>query len=816
MASLRLSEIINMKIIKFGGKSLSNGIGLNSVLNIIENKRKQHEHFAVVVSARGKATDELEKILELARQSQDYQKDWESFKNYQVLPLPSIDFSLEFQLLEKIFGGVQLLGDVSPKIYDLVLAQGELISTKILCHLLNEKGIKAQAIDSRAIFLTDDNYGSAHVLEESSQQKCQQILGSIPKDTLPILTGFIGANEQGQTTTLGRNGSNYSAALFANFLNAEELQNYTHVDGIYTANPDLVEDARILDQISFQEANELASFGASILHAKTIIPLIEKNIPLRILNTFNPDSKGTLICRNGQKKGVKSISVKSGVSLINLEGKGLLGKVGVDARIFTTLGRENINISVISQGSSERGIGLVVNESEADKATKALLKEFAKDISDKDVSAITEIKDISIVSIVGQNLQGFSKSYQSLVKNDIEILLINNNISGNNISLLIDNKQVHKAINIIHSQIFGVAKNINIAIFGKGTVGGSLIDQILKSQEQILRRKETRLNIFAIAGSQQLLLTKQGVSENWREDFAKSNNSTNSVEQVIAFSDQHHLENLIAIDNTASVDFIHDYAPLIEHGFDLVSSNKIANTVDFDFYQSLRKELKQHNKQYLYETNVGAGLPLIDTIKLLHDSGENITRIKGVFSGSLSYIFNQYSDSKENFSAIVKQAMEKGFTEPDPREDLCGNDVARKLLILARELDLENEMEDIKVKNLIPESLRGGSVNDFLQRIEELDQPYKVLKEAQENEHVLRYVGDLYGDLQQSKGELEVSLVSVPKNSSLGQLTGSNSIFEIYTESYGDNPIVIQGAGAGAAVTARGVFGDLLRIAEKR
>lgn len=320
-----------MKIIKFGGKSLSNGTGINSVLNIIDNKIKKNEEFVVVVSARGKATDELENLLELAQLDEDYKAGWEDFKRYQLLPAPGIDFSEEFQLLEKIFEGVQLLGDISPKVRDLVLAQGELLSAKMLNYLLNEKKIKSQAIDSRNILLTDDCFGNAHVLEEVSKKQCRKVFESKERDTLAIFTGFIAHNEQGQTTTLGRNGSNYSAALFANFLEADELQNYTHVDGIYTANPDLVEDARIINQISFQEANELASFGASILHAKTIIPLIEKNIHLRILNTFHPEGTGTLICKNGQKKGVKSISVKNKLSLINLEGKGLLGKVGVDA-----------------------------------------------------------------------------------------------------------------------------------------------------------------------------------------------------------------------------------------------------------------------------------------------------------------------------------------------------------------------------------------------------------------------------------------------------------------------------------------------------
>lgn len=805
-----------MKILKFGGKSLSNGKGLSSVINIISQKVNSNEKITVIVSARGNATDNLEQLLHLALESKDFHNEWSKFKKEQILPALEIDLSEEFKLIEKILEGITLLGDISLKVKDLILAQGEIISAKMLCHLLNKEGIKAEFYDSRELLVTDNQFGQAHVLEDLSQKKCNEILLKNNKTSIAILTGFIASTTKGETSTLGRNGSNYSAALFAKFLGAEELQNYTHVDGIYTANPDLVEDAHIIDQISFQEANELASFGASILHAKTIIPLIEKNIPLRILNTFNSDAKGTLICKNGGQKSVKSISVKGQLSLINLEGKGLLGKIGVDARIFSTLGRDNINIGLVSQGSSERGIGLVVGREDSDLAIQSLQKEFEIDIFNKDVSAINKIDDVSVVSIVGQSLQGFTTAYQNLIKNDIEILLMNNNYAGNNISLLLKDDQIHKAVHTIHSQIFGIAKNINIAIFGKGTVGASLIDQILKSKEQILKRKETRLNIFAIAGSKQLLMDKNGVTEKWRSYFEQSQTTKNAHQKIIEFAKKHHLENLIAIDNTASEAFIQQYIPLIENGFDLVSSNKIANTLDHSIYKNIRATLKENNKEYLYETNVGAGLPLIDTIKLLHDSGENITRIKGVFSGSLSYIFNEFSESEEKFSSIIKQAMEKGFTEPDPREDLSGNDVARKLLILARELDLENEMNEIQIRNLIPEELRGGNKYFFKENIQDLDEIFEQIKAEQEPNHVLRYVGDLHGDLQQNKGELDVELVSVAKSSSLGQLTGSNSIFEIYTESYGENPIVIQGAGAGAAVTARGVFGDLLRIAERR
>jgi aspartokinase/homoserine dehydrogenase 1 len=320
--------------------------------------------------------------------------------------------------------------------------------------------------------------------------------------------------------------------------------------------------------------------------------------------------------------------------------------------------------------------------------------------------------------------------------------------------------------------------------------------------------------VFAIANSTKLLLNKEGVNENWKTEIA-GNGKTYSIQDIVQFANDNHLENLIAVDNTASKDFVQNYVELIENSFDVVSSNKVANTLSYDFYKKLRYALEKNQKNYLYETNVGAGLPLIDTIKLLHLSGENITKIKGVFSGSLSFIFNYFSVEEKPFSEVLQGAIANGYTEPDPREDLCGNDVARKLLILARELDLQNEFDEIQIQNLIPEPLREIPTSEFLQNLEKLDAFYDVVKQNQISGNVLRYVGELSGDLQQEKGNLEVKLVSVPESSALGQLKGSDSIFEIYTESYGERPIVIQGAGAGASVTARGVFGDILRIADK-
>ena len=803
-----------MKIIKFGGKSLANGNGVQKVIRTIAQKYFNNEPIAVVVSARGNATDELVILLKKAQANIEFSSDFQAFKKYQLEGLSENIFEEEFLSLQKLLEGVSLLGDFSEKIKDLVISYGEILSAKYLVHQLNDNAIKANFTDARELIKTDTNFGNALPLEAISKKN---VIDYFEKnnDKVNVVTGFIGSTVYNETTTLGRNGSNYTASLLANYLNAQEFQNYTHVDGIFTANPELVSDAKKIERLSFNEANELANFGANILHAKTIIPLVEKNIPLRILNTFKPENNGTLITAEQTNEGIKSLSVLTNVSLINLEGRGLLGKTGVDARIFRVMADNDISVSIISQGSSERGIGLVVNSDKASKALVGLEKEFENDFYTKDVNKITINDKIAVVSIIGQDLSNFHKPYTALIRNKITPILLNNTVTGRNISLVIDKSEFKRALNVIHGEIFGVSKKINIAIFGHGTVGGTLIEQILESSQKIEAKKGIKLNVFAIANSKKVLLNKFGIGNNWKEVLNEKGESY-TIDTITNYAKEHHLENLIAIDNTASEDFVSNYISLAENSFDLISSNKIANTISYEFYQNLRIVLAKNQKEYLYETNVGAGLPLIDTIKLLHLSGENITKIKGVFSGTLSYLFNNFSVQDKKFSEVLQEAIDKGFTEPDPREDLNGNDVGRKLLILARELELQNEFDEIKIQNLIPENLREGSVSSFLGNLNELDGIYDEIKASKKSDEVLRYIGELSGDLQQDKGNLEVKLISVPANSALGSLKGSDSIFEIYTESYGEQPIVIQGAGAGASVTARGVFGDILRLSEKK
>src|SRR5699024_6714304 len=550
----------SMKIIKIGGRSLAQGS--DNITKVITSKAKEGQ-IAVVVSAFGDTTDTLNAILESAKNQNGYTYMFKAFKQRSYHQ--KVDLSKEFDELQKLFEGVSLLGEYNLKIKDIILSYGELMAAKILAQQLINKNILATAVDSRAFFKADANFGRALVDETLSKKKTRAYFDKLDSAVIPIVTGFIAQSLNGDTVTLGRNGSNYSAALLANFLEADELQNYTHVNGIYTANPEWVKSARQIEELHYDDANELATFGASVLHAKTILPLLEKKIPLRVLNMLNPQSKGTLISGKKTKSGITSLSVQPDLALIQLEGRDFLGKVGVDGRIFNTVARANTSIGVISQGSSERGIGFVVNQEDAQKAKHALEEEFAIDIERKYVDEIRVRSHLTVISIIGLNLNDFYKAYASLIKNKITPILFNNAVTGKNISLLIDSTQAKKAANIIHSQIFGVSKTVNLAVFGHGLVGGTLIDQILNSVKSIEKRKNIRFNIFAIGNSKKILLKANGISKDWKTRL-KQEGKSYQIEDVVDFARENHFENLIAVDNTASEKFIENYIPLASSG----------------------------------------------------------------------------------------------------------------------------------------------------------------------------------------------------------------------------------------------------------
>lgn len=806
-----------MKILKFGGKSLDNGSGILTVLDIIIDNYRAGEAPVVVVSARGKSTDALLALAEQACAGEPYEAALQAFWEHQCQDT-TLRFEAERVQLERLLSGISLLGECSPRTADELVSYGEVLSSQYVAQALKDRGYEAVAIDSGDFLVTDTHYGSASVFTEASRERCRALFAGLPAGVIPIVTGFIARDEAGRRTTLGRNGSNYSAALLANFLEASLMENYTHVDGIYTANPSVVAEARKIDELSYADAAELSQFGAEILHIKTIEPLQERGIPLRVLNTFSygEESNGTLVTAHPRDKVVRALASLSGKALIHFEGRNMLGRSGIDARIFRSFEAAEVSVSLIAQGSTERGTAIVVDEEDADRAVEALLQEFHHDLETGYVTKIYAEKGLAVVAIIGLNLLEFDRPYRALVRNRILPILLSNSVPENTLCLLVrDDEEREKALKVIHGELFERPKRIHLAVIGHGTVGGAFIGQIIQQRELLIAQKNIDLRIFAIADSRHLLLSSSGAEADWATELERAPFSGDLAEAIISYGQRQALENVILVDNTSSPVIASHYARYAAEGFDIVSSNKKANIAPYADYSYLRDTLQRHRRSYRYETNVGAGLPLIDNLKLLHLSGERITRIHGLFSGSLSYIFNRLTEEPErSLRSIVEESARLGLTEPDPREDLSGEDVARKVLILVRELDVPAELTDVRWENPVPEALRSLSLEDFWARFGELEASIEALRATAKPDEVLRYVGDIVWDDVRQEATLSAGLRLISRTSPLGRVSGADSCFEIYTESYGSQPIVIQGAGAGAAVTARGVFGDVLRLAE--
>lgn len=806
-----------MKILKFGGKSLDNGSGILTVLDIIIDNYRAGEAPVVVVSARGKSTDALLALAEQACAGEPYEAALQAFWGHQCQDT-TLRFEAERVQLERLLSGISLLGECSPRTADELVSYGEVLSSQYVAQALKDRGYEAVAIDSGDFLVTDAHYGSASVFTKASRERCRALFERLPAGVIPIVTGFIARDEAGRRTTLGRNGSNYSAALLANFLEASLMENYTHVDGIYTANPSVVAEARKIDELSYADAAELSQFGAEILHIKTIEPLQERGIPLRVLNTFSygEESNGTLVTAHPRDKVVRALASLSGKALIHFEGRNMLGRSGIDARIFRSFEVAEVSVSLIAQGSTERGTAIVVDEEDADRAVEALVQEFHHDLETGHVTKIYAEKGLAVVAIIGLNLLEFDRPYRALVRNRILPILLSNSVPENTLCLLVrDDEEREKALKVIHGELFERPKRIHLAVIGHGTVGGAFIGQIIQQRELLIAQKNIDLRIFAIADSRHLLLSPSGAEADWATELERAPFSGDLAEAIISYGQRQALENMILVDNTSSPVIASHYARYAAEGFDIVSSNKKANIAPYADYSYLRDTLQRHRRSYRYETNVGAGLPLIDNLKLLHLSGERITRIHGLFSGSLSYIFNRFTEEPErSLRSIVEESARLGLTEPDPREDLSGEDVARKVLILVRELDVPAELSDVRWENPVPEALRSLSLEDFWARFGELEASIEALRATAKPDEVLRYVGDIVWDDVRQEATLSAGLRLVSRTSPLGRVSGADSCFEIYTESYGSQPIVIQGAGAGAAVTARGVFGDVLRLAE--
>ncbi len=797
----------NRKILKFGGSSLANGDALDRTIGIIQNEIK-HTASAIVVSARGKSTNQLIRLFELATSGKNYTKELFEFIQYQKSHFITNELDDIFDSLSSYLNAISIIQTKDESAHDQIVSFGEIISAKTITILLKRKGINAIFIDARKIIHTHLILDDFQINLEKSQAATKDLFYSLNERQVPIITGYIAQSEQGKTVTLGRNGSNYTATLIASFIDATEVQNWTDVDGIYSANPKQVPDAVRIDTMSYREANELANFGTSVLHPKTILPLMQSSIPLRIKSSLQPDAPGTLINKQGNTKGIKAISVLEDVALVSLEGNGLQGKVGIDGRIFSILSERNISVRLISQASSERGIGFVIDKKDAHQTELILNQIFEEEIKAEQISNISINKDIAIIAIVGRHNYSLEKAIKGLRKNKVWMHLISNSISGEHISLVVDNKRLKKAVRVVHNEVFGAIKKLHLFAFGKGNVGSELIHQILNTKTNIIQERNLNIKIIGIADSKKYIFQNNGIKSDWKEQLSQGENYTH-IDEILSRIRKAGIENVVIADNTNAKEISLHYPQILKKGFDIVASNKVANSVSYSHYQKIRNELKNRGRLFYYETNVGAGLPIIDTLKNLYQSSDKVTSIRGIFSGSLSYLFNQYSVSQKSFSEILLEAKDKGFTEPDPREDLSGNDMGRKLIILAREIGLEVEFDAVRINNLIPESLRNiKSYEDFIAQKNILDQHYHSIKSDLRENEVLRYVGEL----DAIKKELVVSLVKVDASSPLGNIKNADSIFEIYTEGYGEQPIILQGAGAGPVVTARGVYSDLLRI----
>ncbi len=812
-----------MKILKFGGSSVGNSERIKNVVDIVIKSLKTNGNIAVVFSAFQGVTDLLIEAGTVAARGDEkyldlYNTIFIKHKEmlFNLIEKPSAD---EYEIfidktlkeLSDLLHGVYLIKELTPKTLDFVMSFGERLSARIISYCLIEKNISANFCDSRKLIKTDDNFGNAKV---NLTETYSQIKNYFNNNTdLQIITGFIGSNNLNETTTLGRGGSDYSASIFGAALDVEEIEIWTDVDGVLTADPRKVKNAFSVASLTYEEAMELSHFGAKVIHPPTMYPAMVKDIPIRIKNTFNPDFIGTLIGSQRQKEifRIKGISSIDEVSLLRIQGPGMVGVAGIAKRLFGTLASAGINIILITQASSEHSICIAILPKHKAKAKKLIEAEFVYEIKDGIVNEVIVENDLSIIAVVGENMRltagNAGKVFQSLGKNGINIIAIAQGSSELNISMVIAKKELVKALNVIHNEFFFYDhKIVNLFIAGIGTVGDTLLNQIKNRQHYLLDKLSTDIKVIGIANSKKIFFNNKGIDlSNWKELFETE---STAMDTTLFFENLSclNLPNVIFVDCTSNDIIANNYSSLLSSGINIVAANKKANSGSYEYYKKIKDSIKGNTK-FLYEANVGAGLPIISTIKDLIASGDEIIKIEGVLSGTLSYLFNNY-DGNKSFSQIVKEAQNKGFTEPDPRDDLNGMDVVRKLLILLRETGGNLEIDDIKKDNFIPgEFFDVNTVEEFYDKLKEYDSiiERERIEAANENK-VLRYVAE-YSD-----GKAVVNLKAVDKGSPFYGLTHNDNMIVLTTKYYFERPLIIQGPGAGAVVTAGGVFADIMKV----
>jgi bifunctional aspartokinase / homoserine dehydrogenase 1 len=812
-----------MQILKFGGSSVASAANISKCITIIADAIKKDKTI-VVVSAFGGITDTLLHCATAAAAGdENYAESLKGIEQRhldtvrELIPVTSQSSILSMvkktcNELEDLFKGIFLLRELSARTNDWVLSFGELLSSRILSASLISRDILNTWKDSRELITTDSRFGHALVDFPSSQRKMNSYFQNAPA-SLFIVPGFIACDSLGITTTLGRGGSDYTAAIFGNALNSKKIEIWTDVSGMMTADPRLVSNARVIPDISYQEAMELSHFGAKVIYPPTLQPVMNKGIPVWIKNTFAPSDPGTLIEKISSTAGssIRGISSIHRIGLLSLEGSGMIGIPGFSKRLFEALSRQQINVILITQASSEHSICVGVDSSQAAMAKISIDDAFASEIQAGTVLPLIVEEELAIVALVGDNMKshpGISgKLFGVLGRNGINVRAIAQGSSERNISAVISTKDVKKAVNSLHEEFFEATyKQLNLFITGTGNVGKRLIAQLAQQKHFLLEQLRLQVRVTGLANSRRMLIQEEGIDlNNWQNELEKGNPM--QLRDFIKNIHSKNLRNSVFVDVTANKEVALGYEHLLQKSISVVACNKIASSSPYSYYRRLKDLSKEFNAAYYFETNVGAGLPVIGTLNDLLRSGDKIRKIEAVLSGTLNFVFNHY-DGISKFADVVKQAQDEGYTEPDPRLDLSGTDVMRKIMILAREAGNTIEMEDISNKVFLPSSCMEGSVSDFYIAMAKEEAHFKKLFDVAKAEgKKLKFVAEY------ENGKASVGLQHIGPSHDFYHLYGKDNIVLFYTDRYPEQPLVIKGAGAGAEVTASGVFADIIRAA---
>jgi aspartokinase/homoserine dehydrogenase 1 len=823
-----MTETPSWVVHKFGGSSVADAQCIARVAGIVESQRGAQQ--AVVLSACKGVTDALLELVSLAESQQSVWRERLAAvrERHAGIARELLDGVAADEYMaqldrdvEDVAGVLQttsIMRSAAQTVRDLCSGFGEIWSTRLFVRYLNRRGVLrgAQWIDARRCVTVEWGPLGPAVQWQSSQLKLQQLLApqgtAAPANTL-VITGFIASDPRGVQTTLGRNGSDFSASIFGALLEAAEIQIWTDVDGVLSADPKRVPDAQVIDSLSYNEAMELAYFGAKVIHPQTMAPAVGRGIPIWIRNSFAPEKPGTLICAHPTSNlPVKGITSIENVALINLEGAGMIGVPGTAHRLFGALREEAISVTLISQGSSEHSICCAIPQEQAARARNVLEAAFARELSEGQIQSVDVTQNLAILAIVGDGMTGMpgvsGKLFSALGNAHVNVRAIAQGASERNISVVVDGSQATRALRATHASFYLSPHTLSIGVIGPGTVGQVLLDQLATQRERLAREFKIDLRVRGVLRSRQMRLSEVGLElAHWRSELL-SGSQPADLARFVEHVHVDYLPHTVLIDCSADAEVASQYQQWLAAGIHIVTPNKKANSGSLAYYESLKAARRASGAHYLYETTVGAGLPVIQTLRDLRETGDEIVSIEGIFSGTLAYLFNVY-DGTQPFSAIVREAKQRGYTEPDPRDDLSGTDVARKLIILGREMGLKLEMSDVQIESLVPSDLVAGNIEEFLSGLARHDAPMKrQYEDAHSRGKVLRYVGAV-----SANGTATVGLVELDHRHSFANIALTDNVVRFATARYCNNPLIVQGPGAGPEVTAGGVFADLLRLA---